>query len=270
VPFQIVYRPKILDYEIFKPIEDLCFSEEPIDIKLFQEWITKDFWAALDDNKLIGYSYLKLKPDLARIARIAVVPNYRNKGIGSKLMGIMIDYCQANNRPKIILNVRQDNPSAIRLYQKYGFIKSEVSYQYIVPIKRFLNSFRQSPSKMVTAAPITDVDVSLIPPFSEEWRDLDSIHNPPDNYVLIFMTKRGQVVGYCRLNPDFPGCYPFVVNGVTVSKLSDILFSLKTYLNPEKKELKLTFSDKDLADVCEQLDFKLNYKLFKMEKELKS
>lgn len=267
--FQTLYRPKNLTHEIFKTIEAFCFPEEPIhDIKQFMQWITGDFWAVFDDNELIGYSYLKLKAELAWIARIAVLPNYRNKGIGSKLMEIMIDYSQRNNRPKIILNVRQDNSSAICLYRKYGFIKSDVRYQYIVPIKRFLKLDHQSSYKLAIAVPITEVDASLIPPFSEEWRDLDSIHNPPDNYVLIFRSKRGEVVGYCRLNPDFPGCHPFVVERVTVNRLSDILFSLKPYLKAEKQELKLTFSDKDLADVCEQLNFKLHYKLFKMEKEM--
>lgn len=261
-----MYRPENLTYEIFKTVEALCFPEEPIAIKLFQEWVTRDFWAVYDDNELIGYSYLRLKTELGWIARIAFIPNYRNKGIGSKLMEIMINYCLTYNLPKIILNVQQDNPSAIRLYQKYGFIKTDVRYQYIVPIKRFLNPEHQSSSNRITAAPITEVDESLIPPFSEEWRDLDSLHNPPDNYVLIFRTKGGEGVGYCRLNPDFPGCHPFVVKRVSVNRLSDILYSLKKYLIPEKEELKLTFSDKDLATVCEQLNFKLNYKLFKMEK----
>lgn len=183
-------------------------------------------------------------------------------------METMIDYSQTNNRPKIILNVQQDNPSAIRLYKKYGFTKAKSSCQYIVPIKRFINSDHQSPSKLITAVPITDVDVSLIPPFSEEWRDLESLHKPPNNFVLIFSTEGEKVVGYCRLNPDFPGCYPFVVNRFTVNRLSNILPSLKMYLNPEKQELKLTFSDKDLADVCAQLNFKLNYMLFKMKKEM--
>jgi len=270
VTIKVVYRPKDLDFDAFRPVETQCFPDEPIEASKFNEWVAQDFWAVFGGNEFIGYGYVMLKPGFAWIARIGVTPGWRNKGVGNRLMETMIEHCQKHGRSRIILYVQQDNPSAIRLYRKFEFNESEITYQYVVPIQRFLDSHRQSAFRSVTAAPITEVDNAVLPSFPDDWADIGSLHHPPDNYVLVFRTDDAQTAGFCRLSPEFPGCFPFVVDSNEVSRLADILISLDTYLNPEKEVLKLTFSDEAMADACEQLDFRLNYKLFKMEKLITS
>lgn len=265
---KIVYRPENLGYTAFKAVEMQCFPDEPIDADKFEEWVTRDFWAVFDGHRLVGYGYLILKPELGWISRLGVATDHRNKGIGSRLMKTMIDYCRQNNRARIMLYVQQDNPSAIRLYRKYGFDVSEVTYQYVIPIQRFLNSYGQSASQMITAVPLPQVDAGSWPSFPPEWADINKWHRPPDNYVLLFQADQGQIIGYCRLDPAFPGCFPFVVNDDALKDLANILISLQGFLNPEKEILKLTFSGTALAEACEGLDFELNYKTFKMERGL--
>jgi GNAT superfamily N-acetyltransferase len=288
--FEIKYRPEKLDYETFARVDGPCFPDEPIESARFTEMLTQDFWAAFDDQGFIGFGYVVLKPAFAWIARVGVGPGRRGRGVGTRLMETMLEHCRKHGRSRVILYVMQDNAAAIRLYHKFGFSERETTYQYVVPIRKFLDSCRRPPSGAaetsgpaeasgssqaagpaetfgpVTAVPINEADPEALPSFPEEWADIASMHDPPKNHVLIFMTDKAETTGFCRLSPEFPGCFPFVVDGSPVNRLARILCSLERYLNPGKEILKLTFPDGTLADECERLGFKLNYKLFKMEK----
>jgi hypothetical protein len=72
------------------------------------------------------------------------------------------------------------------------------------------------------------------------------------------------LAGYCRLSPEFPGCFPFAVTHPEAN-LPGALLSMQKYLLPEKDHLNLTLSDRPLAEACEALGLKLNCKLFRME-----
>jgi hypothetical protein len=89
------------------------------------------------------------------------------------------------------------------------------------------------------------------------------MHNPPLQYVLVFVDTKNVVFGYCRLSPSFPGCFPFVVCQPLLH-LTAVFKGLKRYLLPEKDILKLTFANEELSGVCGRLGLKLNYKLLKM------
>jgi GNAT superfamily N-acetyltransferase len=57
------------------------------------------------------------------IANVAVHPELRRRGIGSLLTTQAIEYARAAGAQKIILNVREDNPQAIKLYENLGFVE---------------------------------------------------------------------------------------------------------------------------------------------------
>lgn len=68
----------------------------------------------IDDSK--GYSFID--NETAELA-MATVKNYRNRGIGSKLLSLLIKTTQKKINA-IGLSVRDSNP-AIRLYKRFGF-----------------------------------------------------------------------------------------------------------------------------------------------------
>lgn len=59
--------------------------------------------------------------DEYHLNNIAVDSNYRRMGIARKLIETMIDYVKSKNGRRILLEVMQENLSAIRLYEKMGF-----------------------------------------------------------------------------------------------------------------------------------------------------
>jgi ribosomal protein S18 acetylase RimI-like enzyme len=75
-------------------------------------------WAGSDH----GFGYIDAEvPELA----IAVLPEYRGNGVGSKLLKTILEKAQGLF-PAICLNVREDNP-VVRLYQRAGFVRVEGS-----------------------------------------------------------------------------------------------------------------------------------------------
>ncbi|MCX7987139.1 MAG: GNAT family N-acetyltransferase [Bacteroidales bacterium] len=72
----------------------------------------------------IGISTFYARP-FFNVHDIAVLSEYRGRGIGQKLLEKVIDIARKHNYCKITLEVRHDNVVAQKLYQKLGFANSE-------------------------------------------------------------------------------------------------------------------------------------------------
>lgn len=88
------------------------------------------FFIALRNGKVIGdvtLSGLPRRMSHRAELSIAVAKSDWGKGIGSKLMERAIIHAAENGIEIINLEVRSDNERAIKLYGKYGFLKTGVS-----------------------------------------------------------------------------------------------------------------------------------------------
>ena len=82
------------------------------------------------DNKVIGFAGLWTIVDEGHITNIAVHPDYRGKGIGSKLVKSLIDNSKDWYINDLTLEVRYSNKIAQNLYKKYGFIEEGIRKNY--------------------------------------------------------------------------------------------------------------------------------------------
>ena len=78
---------------------------------------------AYKEDKIVGFLIYDDIYDRYEIEYIGVLEEYRNKGIGSKLM----EYLDNKN---ISLEVDVNNENAIKLYEKYGFKKVSIRKNY--------------------------------------------------------------------------------------------------------------------------------------------
>lgn len=94
------------------------------------------------DNKIVGAVWVRCIKGFGHIAddvpelSISVYPEYRGKGIGTKLMGKIIEYLKLKGYSKISLSVQKDNIYAVKMYQQAGFkIIDENEQEYIMIVE---------------------------------------------------------------------------------------------------------------------------------------
>ncbi|AIO19659.1 putative acetyltransferase YhhY [Candidatus Izimaplasma bacterium HR1] len=82
-------------------------------------------YVAFDKDRLIsmtgihGSSLRRLKHKVN--LGISVLQDYNNLGLGSILMDLLVEKAKELGKTKIELDVRQDNPNAIKVYKRAGF-----------------------------------------------------------------------------------------------------------------------------------------------------
>ena len=94
----------------------------------------KIFFAESAGNIIGTVALMPTKNKLVfELTKMAVKPEYRNKGIGKKLLKKCIDYSKSNNHSSIILYSNKKLNNAIHLYRNFGFkeIKMEKKSPYL-------------------------------------------------------------------------------------------------------------------------------------------
>lgn len=120
------------DIEGVLEIEKECF-ETPWSLNAFKMELKSDialYIVARDEEKVVGYGGLWNILNEGHITNIAVSEEFRNKGIGSKILSELIEVSKSKNTSSMTLEVRRNNESAKHLYKKYGFEEAGVRPKY--------------------------------------------------------------------------------------------------------------------------------------------
>ncbi|WP_130866014.1 GNAT family N-acetyltransferase [Acidipropionibacterium timonense] len=123
-------RPE--DLEAVMDLEDSCFGAG-------ERWSRRswaDDLAAGDRHVLVieedegderaagrpaGAATFHLVVDLCDLDRIMVRPDRRGRGLGGELLARGLDWARTHGADRVLLEVREDNPSARHLYESAGF-----------------------------------------------------------------------------------------------------------------------------------------------------
>lgn len=113
-------------------LEQVCFSESWSEYLICQGLDSKvDTYLVYQENdRVLGYSVIRLLGDEGEIQRIAVDPRYQRRGIARKLMEAMVAFSRARGVGSIALEVRAGNQGARKLYEAYGFRQEAVRRGY--------------------------------------------------------------------------------------------------------------------------------------------
>ena len=106
-------------------LENAFFSKE----ELISEFENNPFANVLvlkEENVIIGYIYYSDIYDRLEINQFEINEKYRNQGKGKYLIQYLID----KEKKDITLEVKQDNYSAIKVYEAKGFIQKAVRKGY--------------------------------------------------------------------------------------------------------------------------------------------
>jgi ribosomal protein S18 acetylase RimI-like enzyme len=112
LPKDIIYEPKINIYiKDFGQKHDLCL------VAIVEDNIVGAVWTRVFLKPNRGFGYVDdHTPELS----ISINKEYRNKGIGTKLMENMLFALKKDGYKQVSLSVQKENP-AYRIYEKLGF-----------------------------------------------------------------------------------------------------------------------------------------------------
>ena len=125
----LIRKMESKDLDVVKSIDKLAFPnpwpENAYNYELDQNpnarlWVVEDQQGI--EKTVIGFAVVWVVIDEAHIGTIAIHPDFQNRGIGKKFLSFICQELVDENINKIFLEVRQSNYSAIRLYEKFGFV----------------------------------------------------------------------------------------------------------------------------------------------------
>ncbi len=129
LPREIIYNPELYHYiKDFGREDDYCLVAESEGV------LIGAIWSRIFTSDSKGYGWVdEITPEIS----MAVDEKFRNKGVGSLLLGAMIEKLKGIGYEKISLSVDIVN-FAYLLYKKVGFIDYELTDKSSVMIKKLI------------------------------------------------------------------------------------------------------------------------------------
>jgi ribosomal-protein-alanine N-acetyltransferase len=118
--------PRILKIEIMSfstPWTEMAFLNEIYNPASINK-------VAICGNEIVGYICANRIIDEGHILNIAVHPDMRQRGIANALLEKVVDELRKKCCKSLYLEVRASNISAVRFYEKYGFVSVGIRKNY--------------------------------------------------------------------------------------------------------------------------------------------
>ncbi len=113
-------------------VEEQCFNSGYAR-KTFEKEIENKiaiYFAAVKEEKVVGYVGLWDICGTAEIIDVAVHRDYRRQGVAKRLLEAMIGECENRGIFEVNLEVRESNFAARELYRKLGFLENGLRKKY--------------------------------------------------------------------------------------------------------------------------------------------
>ena len=119
-----------MEYELFA---DDAWSDTMFWSEL-AERDSRTYLVAVDGDDVVGYAGLcAYSRDVSYIQTIGVTADHQRHGVGTALLEALVCEADARGAAHLDLEVRADNASAIRLYEKHGFSRLGLRRGYYQP-----------------------------------------------------------------------------------------------------------------------------------------
>ncbi|NHJ49796.1 MAG: GNAT family N-acetyltransferase [Asgard group archaeon] len=251
------------DWKKYQEMDLLIFPEETVREESYHRSLSGPKSLAVvavekETNDFIGYFMVSIYGKEGHVKRIGTHPNHLRKGVGSKLLERAIFHLKSAGCNEFFLYVKSENEAAIKLYEKFGFVSEERSYQFIIP----LDKTKEKPRGRCRSVEWGEIQLLSLRFNLNPFR-VQQFFGMENQHVLVFEIM-GQQLGFCRFSPDFPGGMPFILKD-TQYTMDFVTHLGKLVTNKEFTSFRVTF-DGQISLYQKLLDEKmeLNYELLKM------
>ena len=191
--------------ELLRLVREPVFVEEQ-GVPLEMEWDDDDIMAfhliVLDDQQRpVGTARLLGN---GQIGRMAVVPEWRGKGIGAALMARLLQQAEITGQPKLFLHAQTE---AEGFYAKAGFTPvGRVFHEADIPHRKMI--------MMLDGSQVEEIDIELDLPQLGESDELFHLHSEEDHLIhaaaMLRQAKRDMALFTFDLDPAVYDQPPFL------------------------------------------------------------
>ena len=138
------------DLDAVAAIEYASFSKPypPWYLALLLQMAGRYFLVAEQGGEVLGYAVaVPLKTSACHLVSIAVAPQARKRGIGTRLLQVLEKRCVDAGYEAIVLEVEYTNLAAQRLYTRNGYRYAEVLPDYYGPGRHALHMVKPLPRR---------------------------------------------------------------------------------------------------------------------------
>lgn len=120
------------DLPLIMAAEAACFGDPWTKEMVEAEFARNDFLGLIaeNDGEFVGYVAATALFEDGEIAKIAVMPAFRGKGFGKRLMDEAFSAFKKRGVERVFLEVREGNVPAVGLYNGCGFERTRLRKRY--------------------------------------------------------------------------------------------------------------------------------------------
>lgn len=137
------------DISALSTLEAACFAdawkEEQIESALNRVGFSGV--VAEENGEIVGYAFLSVLFETAELDRIAVKAAHRNRGLGGEILDECIKRAKSLKAERMLLEVRESNTKAIRLYESRNFISFHIRKGYYAGVENAVEMQRDLTEK---------------------------------------------------------------------------------------------------------------------------
>ena len=114
-------------FEAYRPLYTpaACAATTPSADRVRQRWQEGPVWVALQDDRIVGTVAAVSRGDALYMRSMAVMPASRGTGCGRRLVEVVERHAVANGHDSVVLSTTPFLDSAIALYERCGFRRTD-------------------------------------------------------------------------------------------------------------------------------------------------
>jgi ribosomal protein S18 acetylase RimI-like enzyme len=258
-------RAEPADYDTFTRLFPELGAPDPVPERA--QWdadMRPDILILEHEGAAVGYSWAKAFGAAAHVYHVVVAKASRGRGAGRVLMAAIAEQLRDAGATGWALNVRRDNVSATRLYERFGLRTTYRSTAVELPWDRVLALPREATAaKAQLVEPFEDA--ALEATFSVMAGRLADYRER--GRVLLALAEAEEPVGLASFDPTFPGASPFKVARPGLA--AALLEAMRPYARPGDTIVRLFVEDDEpLADAFRAAGARVRLETFHMEGDL--
>ncbi len=162
-----------------------------------------------DDGGALGYGFYQVYGQTTHVVHVVTAKEARGRGVGAAMMKELHARAAAEGCTRWFLNVKQENKSAIDLYERSGMSRESEGWTLRMPWSA-LDALPDAQIEATAYTPDSAEDQQLAARFDLDVARIEALRQRPNVAVLALKDDVGPKA-FAAFDPTFPGIYPIRV-----------------------------------------------------------